>query len=133
MQTGAGDVTATGLTGDADLRTSSGDLSARGLAGDVVLRTASGDVTASDLAAGTVQAVTSSGGVELGFRLAPSDVDAATASGDVHVALPIGQTYRVEADTGSGSSQIGVKTDPASARAVRVRTSSGDAIVDHGN
>jgi DUF4097 and DUF4098 domain-containing protein YvlB len=133
METGSGDVTATALTGDADLRTSSGDVNARGLAANSVLRTASGDVTAEDLGAGTVQAVTSSGDVELGFRLAPSDVDAATASGDVHVALPIGQTYRVEADTGSGSSQIGVKTDRASTRVVRARTSSGDATVDYGN
>ena len=102
LETGSGDVNATALTGDADLHTSSGDVNVRGLGGDVALRTASGDVNASDLAAGTVQAVTSSGDVELDFRLAPRDVDAATASGDVDVALPSGQTYRVEADTGSG-------------------------------
>jgi DUF4097 and DUF4098 domain-containing protein YvlB len=133
METGSGDVSATALTGDADLRTSSGDVNVRALGGDVTLRTASGDVTAEDLAAGTVQAVTSSGDVALDFRLAPRDVDAATASGDVHVSLPVGEAYRVEADTGSGDSQVGVKVDRASKRIVRARTSSGDATVDYGN
>jgi DUF4097 and DUF4098 domain-containing protein YvlB len=133
METGSGDVNATGLTGGAELRTSSGDVSAHSLGGDVTLRTASGDLTGEDLAAGTVQAVTSSGDVDLGFRLPPRDVDAATASGDVNVALPFGQAYRVEADTGSGQSEIGVKTDPTSTRIVRARTSSGDAIVSYGN
>jgi DUF4097 and DUF4098 domain-containing protein YvlB len=132
METGSGDVTATGLTGDADLRTSSGDVNARGLAGDVTLRTASGDVNAGDLAAGTVQAVSSSGDVELDFRLAPRDVDAATASGDVDVSLPFGQTYRVEADTGSGDRHV-MGDDPASPRIVRARTSSGDVTVGNGN
>lgn len=133
METGSGDVTATALTGDADLRTSSGDVNVRALGGDVSLRTASGDVNAEDLATETAQAVTSSGDVELDFRLAPRDVDAATASGDVDVSVPRGQTYRVEADTGSGDDTIGVRTDPASQRIVRARTSSGDVSVNYGN
>jgi DUF4097 and DUF4098 domain-containing protein YvlB len=133
MATGSGDVNATGLTGDADLHTSSGDVNVRSLGGDLRLRTASGDVNAEDLAATAVQAVSSSGDVELDFRLAPRDVDAATASGDVDLALPLGQAYRVEADTGSGETEIGVKTDPASMRVVRARTSSGDVTVGYGN
>jgi DUF4097 and DUF4098 domain-containing protein YvlB len=133
METGSGDVNATALTGDADLRTGSGDVNARGLAGDVTLRTASGDLNAAELRTDTVQAVSSSGDVELDFRLVPRDVDAATASGDVDVSLPFGQTYRVEADTGSGDNQIGVKTDPASTHIIRARTSSGDVTVGYGN
>lgn len=132
LETGSGDVTATGLTGDADLRTSSGDVNVRGLGGDVNLRSASGDVNAEDLAARQLQAVTSSGDVELDFRVAPSDVDAATASGDVDVSLPTGQTYRVEADSGSGESHE-MESDPDSPRVIRARTSSGDATVAYGN
>jgi DUF4097 and DUF4098 domain-containing protein YvlB len=132
METGSGDVNATGLTGDADLRTSSGDVNARGLGGTITLRSASGDINAAELAAGTATAVTSSGDVELGFRLAPRDVDAATASGDVDVSLPRGQTYRVAADTGSGDRDA-IAEDPASPRIVRARTSSGDVTVGYGN
>jgi DUF4097 and DUF4098 domain-containing protein YvlB len=133
LETGSGDVNATALSGSSDLRTSSGDVNVRRLSGATALRTASGDVNAEDLAAREVLAVTSSGDVELDFRLAPRDVDAATASGDVNVTLPLGQTYRVEADTGSGDSHVGVRTDPASTRIVRARTSSGDATVEYGN
>jgi DUF4097 and DUF4098 domain-containing protein YvlB len=132
METGSGDVTATGLTGDADLRTSSGDVNVRGLGAAVTLRSASGDINAEELAAATVEAVTSSGDVELDFRLAPRDVDAATASGDVAVSLPRGQTYRVAADTGSGDRNV-IGNDPASTRVVRARTSSGDVTVGYGN
>ena len=64
-----------------------------------------------------MQAATSSGDVELDFRLAPRDVDAATASGDVDVSLPRGETYRVEADTGSGDSAVGVHDRPGRRRA----------------
>jgi DUF4097 and DUF4098 domain-containing protein YvlB len=133
LETGSGDLNATALSGDADLRTASGDVNARALAGDIALKTASGDVNASDLAADTVQAVTSSGDVELEFRLAPRDVDAATASGDVDVALPTGQTYRIEADSGSGDPHIGMRDDESSKRVIRARTSSGDVRVDYGN
>jgi DUF4097 and DUF4098 domain-containing protein YvlB len=132
MKTGSGDVNATGLTGDAELHTSSGDVNVRGLGGAVRLRTASGDINAEDLSADTLQAVTSSGDVGLDFRLAPRDVDAATASGDVDVSLPAGQTYRVEADTGSGDRNV-IGDDPASTRIVRARTSSGDVTVGYGN
>jgi DUF4097 and DUF4098 domain-containing protein YvlB len=132
METGSGDVDASGLTGDADLRTSSGDVNVRGLGGDVALRTASGDLNGEDLSAETVQAVTSSGDVGLDFRQAPRDVDAATASGDVDISLPTGQTYRVEADTGSGDRNV-IGDDPDSPRIVRARTSSGDVTVGYGN
>jgi DUF4097 and DUF4098 domain-containing protein YvlB len=133
LETGSGDVHATALNGDADLRTSSGDVSVRSLRGRTSLKTASGDVEAEDLGSEQVQAVTSSGDVELNFGTSPRDVDAATASGDVRVVVPRGAAYRVEADTGSGESDIGVRTDPESTRIVRARTSSGDASVLYGN
>jgi DUF4097 and DUF4098 domain-containing protein YvlB len=133
VRSGSGDLTASGIAGAVRMETGSGDVNARGLAGDVTLRTASGDLNAAELRTDTVQAVSSSGDVELDFRLVPRDVDAATASGDVDVSLPFGQTYRVEADTGSGDNQIGVKTDPASTHIIRARTSSGDVTVGYGN
>ena len=131
LRTGSGDVNADGLTGSADLQTSSGDVNVRALNGPLALRTASGDVNGEDLAAGTVEAATASGDVELDFRLAPRDVEAATASGDVDVSVPRGDTYRVEADTGSGEA-VGVKTDPKT-RVIRARTNSGDVMVGYGN
>jgi DUF4097 and DUF4098 domain-containing protein YvlB len=132
LKTGSGDVTANGLTGGAELRTSSGDVSLRGGRGDITLHSASGDVSAGDVASDRVDATTSSGDVDLDFRQAPRLVEASTASGDVQVALPDGLAYDVETDTGSGDSEIGVRTDPGSPHIVRARTNSGDAIVDYG-
>jgi hypothetical protein len=133
LETGSGDVHATALNGDADLRTSSGDVSVRSLRGAATLKTASGDVEAEDLSTARLQAVTSSGDVELDFLTAPDDVDAATASGDVRVVVPRGEGYRVEADTGSGDSHPNVPTDPDATRVIRARTSSGDVSVGYGN
>ena len=133
LRTGSGDVNADGLTGSADLQTQSGDVNVRALNGPLALRTASGDVNGEDLGAGTVEAASASGDVELDFRLAPSDVEASTSSGDVDVVVPRGDTYRVESDTGSGDSEVGVKTDPKATRVIRARTNSGDAMVGYGN
>ena len=44
-----------------------------------------------------------------------------------------GEAYHVEADTGSGDSNIGVKTDPTPTRVIRARTNSGDVTVGYGN
>jgi hypothetical protein len=132
LETGSGDVHATALNGDADLRTSSGDVMVRNLRGVTQLKTASGDVEAEDLSTQRVEALSSSGDIELDFRSAPQDVDAATASGDVGVVVPNGGIYRVEADTGGGDNEIGVSTDPQSARVIRARTSSGDVSVGYG-
>jgi hypothetical protein len=133
METGSGDVHAAGLTGDAELRTSSGSVFARGLRGVTQLETASGDIEAEDLSTERIQAVTSSGDVELDFMTAPTDVDAATTSGDVSVAVPRGGSYRVEADSGSGDFHPDVRIDPYAFRVIRANTSSGDISVGYGN
>ena len=71
--------------------------------------------------------------MNLEFRVPPRMVEAKTTSGDVNVALPDAGSYDVVADTGSGDSQIGVRTDPDSPRMIRARTNSGDATVGYGN
>lgn len=133
LDTKSGDVTALGVTGTADLRTTSGDVSLRGGSGRVTLESQSGDVFGGDIASEIVTAETRSGDVDLDFRVPPRDVDASTASGDVHVALPDAGSYDVSADTRSGDSQIGVRTDPESPRRVRASTTSGDSTVGYGN
>jgi hypothetical protein len=133
LETGSGDVTATGLSGPSDLRTGSGDVTVRGLSGVTELNTGSGDVMAEDLATRSVTAETSSGDVELDFRLRPRDVDASTASGDVQIAVPRGGPYHVVADPGSGDQTVDVKTDPEAANTLRASTSSGEVTVVYGN
>lgn len=133
LETGSGDVTAMGLSGPSELQTGSGDVNVRGLGGATQLQTGSGDVSGEDLATRSVTAETSSGDVDLNFRLRPNDVLASTASGDVNIAVPRGGAYHVEADPGSGDQQVQVKTDPDAASTIRASTSSGDVAVVYGN
>ncbi len=87
---------------------------------------------AADVASENVTANSTSGDVELDFRVPPRSVDASTTSGDVDVAVPDGGVYDVVADTGSGDSRIGVRSDPNAPRVIRARTTSGDATVAYG-
>jgi hypothetical protein len=132
LETGSGDVNADNLSGPADLHTSSGDVDVRGLSGAAELRSGSGDINAANLATAEVTADTASGDVGLEFRLAPRTVDASTASGDVDVSVPEGEVYRVEADPGSGDQSVNMKTDPAATRIIRAQTASGDVSVGYG-
>jgi DUF4097 and DUF4098 domain-containing protein YvlB len=129
----SGDVTAVGVTGSADLRTASGDVNLRGGSGEVVLESQSGDVNAEDVASERVTAESQSGDVNLDFRVPPRLVDAQATSGDVHVALPDAGSYDVAFDTGSGDSELGVRSDPDSPRKIFARTNSGDASVGYGD
>jgi hypothetical protein len=130
VDSAAGDINASGLSGNADLRTGSGDVRVRALGGRVELDSASGDVEAGDMRASSLRATTGSGDVDLSFLSAPQTAEADSASGDVRIAVPQGEeAYRVEVDTASGDPEFGVNNDPSSSRLLRATTGSGDAGV----
>lgn len=131
LRTGSGDVTARGLGAGGELRTHSGEVTLQDGTGNFVLESRSGDVRGADLASQRVRAETASGDVDLLFRRAPSEVDAFTSSGMVHITLPKGEAYNVVTDTGSGDTEIGVRTDPGSPRIVRAGTESGNVAIGH--
>ena len=133
LETNSGDVTALGVTGSVDLRTASGDVSLRGGSGRVALESHSGDVSGGEIASELVSAETRSGDVNLEFRVPPRNVEASTASGDVHLAVPDTAEYDVDLDTGSGDPQLGVRSDPKSPRKIHASTNSGDASVGYRN
>ncbi len=133
VESSSGDVVASGLFGNANLRTASGDVTVRRLGGRVGLESASGDIDAFGLDARTVRAHTSSGDVNLAFIDPPETAEAETASGDARIAVPPGaETYRVEVDTDSGEPMVGVHEDASSRRLLRAQTHSGDAQVGYG-
>lgn len=98
------------------------------MSGPVGLRASSRSVRAEALTSDDVVVDASSGHVELQFATPPRRVLVDASSGDVVVALP-GGPYAVDAETSSGDEQVDVPVDPASARAVRARASSGDVDV----
>lgn len=127
---GSGDVQADDLGGGRGvLGTDAGNIRVAGAAGPLEARTASGDLTLTGLRSGNVRARSDSGNVRLGFAAVPATVDAGSASGDVHVALPPGQSYAVDATTASGTSRVDVQNAPASPHKIRAHTSSGNVEV----
>lgn len=134
VESSSGDLKGTELADGATLKTSSGAIEIHHAGGAVTLRSSSGDIAGDGLSATGVTAQSSSGGIELAFDGAPLKVDAQSSSGDIEITLPDGaETYKVDADTNSGDHSVDVKTDPASAREIKAKSSSGDTVVEYGH
>ncbi|NEA30964.1 DUF4097 family beta strand repeat-containing protein [Streptomyces sp. SID13031] len=132
IKSSSGDLSVTGLGGSTTLESSSGKIEVHDLSGNVTLESSSGDLEANGLTAGSVTSKSSSGSIELTFRTAPTTVDVETSSGDAAVLLPEGdETYKVDTDSKSGDESAEVKIDPAATRTIKVRSSSGDAVVEY--
>jgi hypothetical protein len=129
IESSSGDLKVSELSG-ATVRTSSGHIDVDHIGGQVTLKSSSGDIKAENLSATGVTGQSSSGDVELSFDTAPNQVQAQTSSGDVEIQLPNGvETYNVDARTSSGDEETSVKTDPASAREIKAKSSSGDTTI----
>ncbi|WP_188196449.1 DUF4097 family beta strand repeat-containing protein [Nonomuraea sp. SYSU D8015] len=111
-----------------DLDSGSGNLTLRGLTGDINVHVGSGDVDASGLAGKTVVAETGSGNVELGYTAAPESAKIEAGSGDITLNVPDG-AYDVSTDTGSGDVEVSVKRDDASPRKISLASGSGNISV----
>jgi putative adhesin len=134
IESSSGDLKVSELSGGATVRSSSGNIDVDHIGGQVTLKSSSGSIKAENLSASAVTGQSSSGDVELTFDLAPQQVEAQTSSGDVEIHLPNGsETYKVDAKTSSGDEQTTVKTDPASAREIKAKSSSGDTTIDYDN
>lgn len=132
IKTSSGDIKVIGLGGATTLESSSGKIEAHDLSGSLSLESSSGDLEAVGLTSGSVTSKSSSGSVDLSFRSAPTTVDVVTSSGDASVQLPEGdESYKVDTDSKSGDETHDVKSDPAATRTIRVKSSSGDAVVEY--
>lgn len=130
VEASSGNITATGTTGAVSLDISSGDAVVAGANGAVDLKASSGDITATDLTGGPVKADASSGDIELTLK-EPMVVTADAKSGniDLHVPVTADTKYKIDAETNSGESDIGVPTDPAGGTVLTLTTKSGDVRV----
>ena len=119
---------------DTEVRASSSAGSVRvvGLAGTVQLDSSAGSVEAIDLFSANLSASSSAGSVSLSFAAAPTLVSATSSAGTVEVLVPRGnETYRVDAGSSAGSSDVSVRTDPGSPRVLRARSSAGSVRIDY--
>lgn len=128
--TGAGMITASGLTAGADLRAAAGAIDVRDLEGDIRLRSDAGSLSGTVLR-GTVDASTSAGSISITVVEDITSLSATTELGAVELYVPEA-TYRVDTGTTLGRTDIGVETAADAARVVEARSEVGDVTVRTG-
>jgi len=113
VNSGAGDVEASGLTATApiSLDSGAGNVNARGIsAPSVHLDTGAGDITAR-------------------LTTAPRDLEASSGAGNVTLTVP-NVVYDLSASSGAGSvSDQGLRTDPRSPHRIKVSSGAGDVTI----
>jgi DUF4097 and DUF4098 domain-containing protein YvlB len=150
VDTGAGDVTADGVAGNAEIHTgsgkvrggeiegsvvvknSNGDIMIGAVTGDARVRTANGEISIDRAGAG-VEAKTANGGIRLG-EVARGSVTLETAMGNLEVGIAEGTAAWLEVNTGFGQvrNQLDNITRPGESTEtveVRGRTSFGDITI----
>lgn len=112
-------------------KTSNGSVSLIGLGGDVDARTSNGTVRGHGLDGDAASAKSSNGRIELTFASPPRRVEATTSNGSVEITVPEDDTaYAIDTDASSNSStEITVRTDPASDHTIAAKTSNGSISV----
>ncbi|MGW7271846.1 DUF4097 family beta strand repeat-containing protein [Streptomyces sp. NPDC054864] len=109
-----------------------GDITVRGLSGDTAAKTGGGTVRIKESAAKTIDASTGGGDVETSFTSAPDQVNAESGGGNVTVRLPDGK-YSVDARTDGGNRDVEVTNTPSSPHKVKAHTGGGNVNVTTAN
>ncbi|MGW6055196.1 DUF4097 family beta strand repeat-containing protein [Streptomyces sp. NPDC055189] len=111
-----------------NLETGGGDITVRGLSGDTAAKTGGGTVRVKESGAKKVDASTGGGNVDTSFTGAPDQVNAESGGGNVSVRLPDGK-YSVDAKTDGGNRDVGVTNTPSSPHKVKAHTGGGNVTV----
>ena len=129
---GSGDVQANMLTGTVTLQNGSGNITGGALSGPkVTLKAGSGDIAFEGLESPYVVVTDGSGNIDLTFTKAPTRVRVNDSSGNVHVVLPRGVRYQVNATTDSGNRTVGVLQTTAPGHVITVTDGSGNVSVTY--
>lgn len=129
----AGRVTASGLTGAADLRSSAGRVEVADHTGPLRARSSAGRVEVTGLTSDDAEVSSQAGSVDVQTLEPPRRLDVSSSAGSVTVTLPDGVAYAVDAETSAGSTSVEVPTDPSSEYQVNARSSAGSVTVRPGS
>jgi len=139
----SGDMTISGVTGNAFLSSASGDIEAHHVSGDAAVRSASGDITLSEIG-GDLTAASTSGDVTVNgvrgvvfsgtsgsaqFTGVRGKVAASAASGDVEVVASPTSAANYEIRTSSGQIELRFDNAVKGGFALKAQTTSGDISV----
>jgi len=107
-----------------------GDVSLTALGGPVTANTETGHITGTRLTAEQASLSTQTGSVRATFSHTPSIVHATTQTGSVHIAVPRGTRYAVQADAQTGKVDVSVDQADSSPHAITAKTETGDVTVE---
>ncbi|MBD0292863.1 MAG: DUF4097 family beta strand repeat protein [Jiangellaceae bacterium] len=127
----AGQVSATGLQGSADLESSAGRVLVDDHSGPLRAHSSAGAVVVEGLASDDAEISSSAGAVDVTAVEPPGNLVAESSAGAVTVTLP-DEAYDLDADTSAGETTIEVATDPDSEYHVRAHSSAGSVTVTRG-
>jgi hypothetical protein len=132
VHSAGGAISISSITGRLSLSSSGGGVHVTGGSGDMRLRSSGGSISAIGITSSTVDADSSGGGIHLTFQQSPTNVKVSSSGGGVHVELPgTSDGYAVDAKSSGGSTHNDVRTDPASARVIRARSSGGGVRINY--
>lgn len=118
------------IDGDLDIDSGAGQITLTRVSGRIDASVGGGSIVGRDLASEEVRATAGAGAVELGFDVAPRIVEAEAGAGSVVVGLPPGdETYRVDAESSTSARTIDVRTDPTSDRVIRAHSGAGSVDI----
>lgn len=121
-ETDNGSLDLTGVS-SVDVTSHRGSVTVTDATGDVTMRSTLGSVAGKHLRSGSIVASTTLGSVSLELA-EPGNVEARTSWGALKVIVPRA-SYRVDARTGAGGSDIGVPNDPSGRYVLALRTDLG--------
>ncbi|MCU1359548.1 MAG: putative lipoprotein, partial [Ilumatobacteraceae bacterium] len=123
-------ITVTGMTGTVQLHSDNGSIHASRLSGDLQLSADNGSIHGTELTSRSVHADSDNGSIELQLTTPPQTIDVTTDNGNIVVELPSGnEVYAVDISSDNGSTDNGLRTDPASDRTVVATTDNGDVTL----
>ena len=114
------------IDGDVDVDSGAGEVELTRLSGRIDASVGGGTLLGRDLTSDEVRASTGAGTVEIDFDRAPHLVEAVAGAGAVIIGLPPGdETYRVDAEAATAGRSVDVRTDPTSDRVIRAHAGAG--------
>ncbi|WP_018351798.1 DUF4097 family beta strand repeat-containing protein [Longispora albida] len=111
------------------LKTDAGEIQASGLSGDLDMSTDAGQIELTSLTSKKVKLRSQAGEVEAFFAAVPDSVDAETKAGRVAIKLPGTVKYSVDASTDAGRREVTVGVDSSSPHKIRAVTNAGEVEV----
>jgi Putative adhesin len=115
-----------------DIEGAAGDITLTGPLTNATVNTSAARITGTNLGAGTIQATTNAGQVDLTFATAPASVQVKTDAGQVTLTVPGADKYNVAVNTTIGTQDVSVDKDPSSTHRIAVTATIGAVTIKKG-